>query len=134
LALPPDDTTTEALLPLVSSEPDVAVRLSLSRALLGRPGADEAARASLERLLAEDHGMTGAQAAVVLAAADDERGIERLREDLTSSDAAIRRVVVRALARDAMRPNEVRLALDDADAGVRIQAAGGILAAAAARE
>ena len=77
--------------------------------------------------------MTGSQAAVVLAGAGDEEGLARLRADLGSTDATIRRVVVRALARDALRPIEVRDALDDEDPLVRIQAAGGILAAAAVR-
>jgi len=133
VALSPDEETTRALLPLVSAEPDVGVRLSLCRALVGRDSAREQARASLTRLLGEDHGMTGAQAAVVLAGVGDETGIARLRDDLTSSDAAIRRVVARALARDAMRPNEVRALLQDPDTQVRVAAAGGILAAAAAR-
>jgi predicted transcriptional regulator len=116
---------------LVESEPDVGVRLSLARALL--PRAEDVARTALRRLLAEDHGMTGAQAAVLLAGAGDDEGIARLRADLDTSDATVRRVVVRALARDALRPIEVRTALDDEDALVRIQAAGGILAAAAVR-
>lgn len=134
VALSPDEETTRALLPLVSAEPDVGVRLSLCRALVGRDSAREQARASLTQLLGEDHGMTGAQAAVVLAGVGDEAGIARLRDELSSSDAAIRRVVARALARDAMRPNEVRGLLQDPDPQVGIAAAGGILAAAAARE
>lgn len=134
VALSPDADTTRALIPLVETEPDVGVRLSLCRALVGRDGAREQARASLSRLLGEDHGMTGAQAAVVLASVRDELGVARLRDELASPDASIRRVVARALARDAMRPTEVRAALEDPDAQVRISAAGGILAAAAARE
>lgn len=133
VGLAPDEVTTHALDLLVESEPDVAVRLSLARALLSRDGSEERARTALRRLLAEDHGMTGAQAAVVLAAAGDDEGVARLRSDLTASDPTVRRVVVRALARDALRPNEVREALSDEDAMVRIQAAGGILAAVAAR-
>jgi HEAT repeat protein len=134
VALSPDDDTTGALLPLVDAEPDVGVRLSLARALFGRRSARERARASLARLLAEDHGMTGAQAAVVLAAAGDEDGVARLRAELSSPEPSVRRVVVRALARDAMRPTEVREQLRDPDAAVRISAAGGVLAALAARE
>jgi HEAT repeat protein len=77
--------------------------------------------------------MTGAQAAVVLAGAGDDEGLARLRADLGTSDASVRRVVVRALARDALHPVEVRTALQDEDPLVRIHAAGGILAAAAVR-
>lgn len=131
VSIAPDEDTTRTLRSLVESEPDVGVRLSLARALL--PRAEDVARAALRRLLAEDHGMTGAQAAVVLAGAGDDEGLARLRADLGTSDATIRRVVVRALARDALRPVEVRTALDDEDPLVRIQAAGGILAAAAVR-
>lgn len=133
VALAPDEVTTHALRSLVESEPDVGVRLSLARALLFRDGAGDAARAALRRLLVEDHGMTGAQAAVVLAGAGEDEGLARLRSDLGSTDPTVRRVVVRALARDAMRPVEVREQLSDDDALVRIQAAGGILAALAAR-
>jgi HEAT repeat protein len=131
VSIAPDAQTIQTLRALVESEPDVGVRLSLARALL--PRAEDVARTALRRLLAEDHGMTGAQAAVLLAGAGDDEGIARLRADLDTSDATVRRVVVRALARDALRPIEVRTALDDEDALVRIQAAGGILAAAAVR-
>jgi hypothetical protein len=131
VAVAPDDETTAVLRARVETEPDVGVRLSLARALL--PSATEAARAALHRLLVEDHGMTGAQAAALLAGAGDDEGLARLRTDRTNGDALVRRVVVRALARDALRPVEVGDALNDDDALVRIQAAGGILAAAAVR-
>ncbi|MBN8609793.1 MAG: HEAT repeat domain-containing protein [Deltaproteobacteria bacterium] len=133
VALVPDEVTTHALRLLVESEPDVGVRLSLARALISREGSRDAARTALHRLLAEDHGMTGVQAGVVLAGVGDDEGVARLRADLSSSDATIRRVAARSLARDAMRPLEVRDSLADEDALVRIQAAGGILAAVAAR-
>jgi HEAT repeat protein len=131
VAVAPDEPTSAALRSLVESEPDVGVRLSLARALLSR--SEYVARAALRRVLAEDHGMTGAQAAVVLAGAGDDEGLARLRADLGTSDASVRRVVVRALARDALHPVEVRTALQDEDPLVRIHAAGGILAAAAVR-
>ncbi|GAB4195024.1 MAG: hypothetical protein OHK0013_00790 [Sandaracinaceae bacterium] len=134
LSVGPDAETARALLPLVEREPDVAVRLSLARALAGRDGVGQAARAALGRILAEDHGMIGLQAAIVLTAVGDEAGLVRLRAELSSPEASLRRVAARAIARDALRPSEARPLLEDADAAVRIAAAGGILAAAAARE
>jgi hypothetical protein len=44
----------------------------------------------------------------------------------------VRRVAARSLARDALRPDEARTALRDEDPLVRINAAGGILAASVA--
>lgn len=125
-----DREVLEELARQLEGEPDVGVRLTLARTLL-EPRRD-AAEAALARVLADDHGMVGVQAAALLASIGDERGIERLREDARASDPALRRVAVRALARDALRPIDVREALDDEDAFVRIQAAGGILAALAA--
>jgi HEAT repeat protein len=133
VALPAEDVTTDALLGRLEAEPDVGVRLTLARALLARSGASDAARTALRRLLTDDHGMTGTQAAVLLAGAGDGEGIARLEAELGSTDVLVRRVAVRAIARDAMRPVEAREALGDSDALVRIQAAGGILAALAAR-
>jgi hypothetical protein len=134
LSVAPDEATTHAIVPLVEREPDVGVRLSLARALAGRDGAHDAARAALGRILAEDHGMTGLQAAVVLTTLGDEPGLGRVRSELASPEASLRRVAARAIARDALRPGEARPLLEDPEAAVRIAAAGGILAAAAARE
>lgn len=78
--------------------------------------------------------MTGLQAAVLLGARGDADATDRVRAELHAADPALRRVAARALARDLMHPAEVRSAFDDEDARVRIQAAGGVLAADAARE
>ena len=83
--------------------------------------------------MSTDHGMTGLQAAVVLAPLGDENAIALLQQRCLSDQASLRRVAARSLARDAMRPVDVRPLLHDAEMSVRIQAAGGILAAAAMR-
>jgi hypothetical protein len=76
--------------------------------------------------------MTGVQAAAILAAEEDRSAIAFLRRSLRHDDAIVRRVAARSLARDALRPDEARAALRDSDALVRINAAGGILAASVA--
>ena len=128
-----DDAEVEPLRPLLATEPDVGVRLSLARALLSRGNTRDDARHALSVLLSTDHGMTGLQAAVVLAPLGDEQAIALLQQRCLSDEVALRRVAARSLARDAMRPGDVRPLLHDAEMSVRIQAAGGILAAAAMR-
>ena len=75
----------------------------------------------------------GLQAAIVLCEEGDESGLMAVRRHVANPDVALRRSAVRALARSAMRPFEVRPLLDDDDARVRVAAAGGIVAAYAAR-
>lgn len=128
-----EDADIEPLRPLLTQEPDVGVRLSLARALLSRGNTRDDARHALEVVMSEDHGMTGLQAAVVLAPSGHDDAIARLQQACISHEVSLRRVAARALARDAMHPNDVRLLLQDEDMSVRIQAAGGILAAAASR-
>jgi len=89
----------------------------------------EAALPTLRALLAGDD-MPAIQAAALLAARGEEAAIERLRAALTDEDGLRRRVAARLLAVDAGRPHEILGLLSDADPLVRIQAAGGILAAA----
>lgn len=123
----PMDAVREAL----EREPDAGVRLQLARALARR---DEAVgRRALEALLEVD-GMPQVQAAAILAADDHAAARRVLARVLAAADrpSLERRTAVRALARDAMRPDAVASALRDDDAFVRIYAAGGILAAAAA--
>jgi len=90
-------------------------------------------RRALEALLEAD-GMPRVQAASILAG-DDHAGARRVLARVLADGARPsleRRTAARGLARDAMRPDAVRSALRDDDAFVRIYAAGGILAAAAA--
>ena len=126
-ASPPLDALRRALL----REPNAEVRLSLARALL--PHDPAMARAALGRLMDEDAGMPAVQAAALLSAEGDP-GARGLLERVIDSDAPsiLRRTAVRALAREALSPDAVRGLLRDEDPLVRIYAAGGILAAAAA--
>ncbi|MCB9596933.1 MAG: HEAT repeat domain-containing protein [Sandaracinaceae bacterium] len=123
----PMDAVREAL----ATESDESVRLAFARALHRRE--DAAGRRALEALL-EGTPMTRVQAAALLGADDHEGARAVLAEVLADADepSLTRRTAARALARDAMRPDAVRGALRDPDAFVRIFAAGGILAAAAA--
>ncbi|MDW8246141.1 MAG: HEAT repeat domain-containing protein [Sandaracinaceae bacterium] len=122
-----------ALAQRLGEEKEPQVRLGLARAVI-RSGEEQMGRAALRRLLREDHGMIGLQAAAMLAGLGEERGIERLREALEANDPSFRLVAAWALAREAMRPIEVWRALEDPEPLVRIRAAGGILAARAARD
>lgn len=122
----PIDAVVEAL----ENEQVPAVRLSFARALLRRNR--PSAQAALEALL-DDEGMPGVQAAALLAREGHERAREVLVATLASGrESLVRRIAARSLARDAMRPDAVRSSLRDEDRLVRIYAAGGILAAAAA--
>lgn len=106
------------------------VRLSLARALWRRDR--PSARVALEALL-DAEGLTRVQAAALLVRVDHTRAREVLRAVLASDgESIVRRTAARSLARDAMRPDAVRGSLRDDDGLVRIFAAGGILAAAAA--
>jgi len=128
-----EDSDLEPLRPLLTTEPDVGVRLSLARVLLSRGSTRDDARHTLDVLMSTDHGMTGLQAAVVLAPLGDERAIALLQQRCLAEEVSFRRVAARSLARDAMRPGDVRPLLHDPERSVRIQAAGGIVAAAAMR-
>jgi len=122
-----DDSMDASLREALASETDRGVRLGLARALMRRDA--EAALPTLRALLAGDD-MPAIQAAALLAARGEEAAIERLRAALTDEDGLRRRVAARLLAVDAGRPHEILGLLSDADPLVRIQAAGGILAAA----
>lgn len=120
----------EAVREALASEPVATVRLSLARALwrADRP----AARMALEGLL-RSGGMPAVQAAALLSSEGHAEATRILQHVLSSEIASIlRRTAARAIARDALQPDRVRSALRDDDAFVRIYAAGGILAAAAA--
>jgi HEAT repeat protein len=131
-SLPRDrEPPLEILRDALGREPDREVQLSLARALFRheRP----AALRALRELVRSDAAMVRVQAAMMLAAEGDADALATLESVAASGDATIlRRTAVRGLARDAMRPESARRYLLDDDALVRIYAAGGILAAAAA--
>lgn len=120
----------EAVREALGQEEDPEVRLSLARALQRHD--EPAAEAAFEALL-EAEGMPRVQAAAQLAARGHDRA-QGVLEEILESDASVmlRRTAARALAREAMAPDAARRALRDDEAFVRIYAAGGILAAAAA--
>jgi HEAT repeat protein len=129
--LPADaEAPVGAIREALAREADPDVRLSLARALARHDAA--AAAAAFEGLLGAE-GMPRVQAAAQLAARGHEAARALLAEVLRSDAAVVlRRTAARALAREAMAPDAVREALRDDEALVRIYAAGGILAAAAA--
>ena len=137
LSMPGDPTLTSTLARTMEHDADANVRLLLACALV-RPGGESGssgevrAKATLRALL-EAGGMVGIQAAATLASMEDDVGARALRAHLSDPVVAIRRVAARALAREGAAPDLARVALRDADASVRIAAAGGILAAEAAR-
>jgi HEAT repeat protein len=130
-SLPTDESLDADLLRAMRDDEDPRVRLAVASTLRRREETKAQADAAL-RALVQAGGMTGVQAAAILAAEEDANAIGFLRRSLRHDDAAIRRVAARALARDALRPDEARSALRDDDAMVRINAAGGILAASVA--
>jgi HEAT repeat protein len=132
VSIPGSEEMVGPLREALERERDPGVRLSLARALLRQPGAQRDARAALRALMRGGTTMTALQAATVLAAERDADAIAVLAAFLSRPDPALRRVAARSLARDAMRPDDARLALRDDDPSVRIAAAGGILAASAA--
>lgn len=115
-------------------EADAGVKLAIARALLPLEHGENAALEAIRALSAADVTMTSLQASIVLAARHESAGVDRVEAAMHGADIPLRRVAARALARDAMLPARAEPALSDPDALVRIQAAGGILAAAAASE
>ncbi len=137
LSLPGDAARADAVARALAHEADPGVRLLLACALTQRVTPDASApalaraRAALSALL-RTGGMRGVQAAAQLATLGDRAGRRALWRATSDANPAIRRVAARALARDARAPDAARAALADPDTGVRIAAAGGILAALAA--
>lgn len=124
------DAPIDAVRAALATETEPEVRLSFARALWRRDRAT--ASRALEELLADD-GMPGVQAAALLAAEAHEAAVSKLDEVARGDGVSVlRRTAARALAREAMQPDRARRHLGDEDALVRIYAAGGILAAAAA--
>jgi hypothetical protein len=121
-----------ALSQALARETDPGVKLAIARALLPLEGGEADALAAIEALSAEGLTMTSLQASIVLATRHAAAGVDRVEAAMHGADVPLRRIAARALARDAMLPARVAPALQDPDALVRIQAAGGILAATAA--
>lgn len=115
-------------------ETDPAVRLAIARALLPLAGAEQEALEAIRTLAAAEETNTSLQAAILLATRHESAGTDRVEQVMHGADIPLRRIAARALARDAMMPGRAAPALSDPDALVRIQAAGGILAAAAAEQ
>jgi HEAT repeat protein len=131
-SIPGSEEYVGALRAALARESDPGAKLSLARALLEQRGAEEDAREALRALMRQGMTMSSLQAAAVLASERDADAAGVLAAMLEAPDAMLRRTAARALARDAMRPDDARAALRDRDATVRIGAAGGILAASAA--
>jgi len=137
LSLSRSPARADAVADAMTRETDPEVRLllacNLTQRVIDAPARSPAgkARAVLEALRAEG-GMRGVQAAAQLASLGDREAARSLRRILRQDDVALRRVAARALARDALAPDAARIALRDRDEGVRIAAAGGILAALSA--
>jgi hypothetical protein len=114
-------------------ETDADATLSLARAILRRDATASDARDRLRALAADPTGLVGVQAAIELASHDEPAGLDALRAAIGGIEGRLRRLAVHALARDARRPAETRPLLEDGDPRVRVAAAGGIVAAYAAR-
>ncbi len=109
----------------VAQERVRSVRLCLAVAL----GAERPeGRAQLTALMGAQDEVSG-QAAAELARHGDAAALARLRALLATAQPLVRQVVVRALALDLGHAREVRRALLDPDAGVRMAAAAAILTA-----
>ncbi len=120
----------DALRAALATENDSTVLLSFARALHRHDR--QAAHATLRALLDAQDDMVRVQAAALLAADGDAAARRVLEGAASAGESMIRRTAVRALAREAMAPDAARRLLRDDDALVRIYAAGGILASAAA--
>lgn len=132
VSLPGSEEYLGVLREALAREADPGAKLSIARALLRQRGAETEAREALRALAAGGPTMTSLQAAAILAGERDGDAAHTIAGFLGAPDPMLRRTAARALARDAMRPDDVRSALRDHDATVRIGAAGGILAALAA--
>lgn len=123
-----------ALAQALAHETELGVRLAIARALLPLAGGEHDALEAIRAIAAGELTMTSLQAAITLATRHDGEGTDRVEAAMHGADVPLRRIAARALARDAMLPTRAWPALSDTDALVRIQAAGGILAADAASQ
>ena len=123
-----------ALSAALARETDGGVKLAIARALLPLADGEHDALEAIRALAAGEITMTSLQAAIVLAIRHEDAGLAQVEAAMHGADIPLRRIAARSLARDAMMPERAEPALSDPDALVRIQAAGGILAAAAASD
>lgn len=129
ISVAPTGAPLDAVRGALAREEDRGVRLGLARALLPSDGEGTGpAHDTLVALLDGDD-MPAVQAAAILAEHDHPAGVAKLEATLDSEEALLRGVAARALARGAHLPDAVLPALRDPDPLVRIQAAGGVLAA-----
>lgn len=130
VAVAPSGAPLDAVRTALAHEEDRVVRLGLARTLISSDlDTSHPARDALIQLLEGDD-MPAVQAAAILAERGDPAGVAALETTLTRSDPLLRGVAARTLARGALLPNAVLPALRDPEPLVRIQAAGGLLAAA----
>lgn len=132
LSLEPKVATT-AIVTLLDGVLTAQAQLALASALLEIDGEAQRKAAEVLATLLEEPGLLAVQAATRLLRVDDEQigrhALKALKRGLSHDASAVRRSAARALARDAVRPDLARTALNDRDPSVRIQAAGAILAA-----
>lgn len=128
VGMPGADTLGEALADALRAESDPTASLSMARALIRRDAEAALARERLRALLMLG-GMSGTQAAAVLAENDDVVGLETLRSVAIggASDTSLRVVALHALGR--LHPHELAPVLRDGDPAARLAAASAILAA-----
>jgi hypothetical protein len=107
-----------------ASEPVRSVRLCLALAL----DAAHPARSRLLHDLIAQRDVSSVQAAAELARRGDARALAAVRELIVHREPSVRRAAVRALGRELNRTHEIRGALRDGEAGVRIAAAAAVLA------
>jgi hypothetical protein len=129
VGIPGVDTLGDALATALRAESDPAASLSMARALIRRATEAGLARDTLRGLISLG-GMSGTQAAVVLAEENDVVGLETLRSVAIggASDTNLRVVALHALGR--LHPHELASVLRDADLSARLAAASAILGAA----
>lgn len=129
--LPTTAWTAEVARGRLETEREPSVRLALASALLDAPASEARAHEVLCELI-QNPGMPGLQAAVLLAGrSGNEAATQRILRDLDADSSARRRVSARATALQLDRPHRARTALRDPDVGVRLAAAGAILASEA---
>jgi HEAT repeat protein len=128
VGIPGEDDLLPALVQALSVEHDPTASLSLGRAILRRDEHDATAVQALRGLLGAE-GMTAVQAAVELAVRGDVTGLEAIRAFAHggTTDVGVRSVAMHALGR--RNATELFPLLRDAEATVRLAAAGAIAGA-----
>lgn len=127
LSLPSSRRWRSVLQHAIAREKGAEIAFYLNGALEHHGAASKQTRARYRSWLG-GAGLLALQAATELAAEQDAKALEKLRQERKSTKSAWRVLAIRALAYDARRPEEVRDALLDRDDEVRITSAGAILA------